>query len=311
MILGFLKNNLLLKILSLLFAILIWFVVAKEEKSILPLTVPLELKNLPQNLIISGNYPSKIDLKIQGTKSLLDNLAPGDVAIALDISKSNIGENRFFLRNENVKHPFGTEILLIEPSIIKIDVQKKIQRIIPVKANLEGQPKKGFRVIETVLEPKGVTVIGPENEIKKIKVLRTEPVNIDNLDKNLVKEVTPLIPSPHISPVTTEKIKVRVVINEITITKKLNQIKIRIFPSDYKIDYNPKDLDVVVEGPQSVINGLDNSKVSAEINISKLEPSSKDYKLTPALKFDPQVPETVTVKKMIPATIDVRIYSKK
>ena len=86
--LAFLKKNLLLKIFSFLFAVFIWFIVTKEEKSILTLTVPLELKNLPHNLIISDNYPGKIDLRVQGSKSLLANLFVGTAFQILDILES-------------------------------------------------------------------------------------------------------------------------------------------------------------------------------------------------------------------------------
>lgn len=308
---GFLKKNLLLKILSLLFALLIWFIVTKEEKSILQLTAPLELRNLPYNLIISNNYPSKIDLRIQGSKSTLTNLAAGDVTVSLDISKGNIGKNRFFLRIENVKHPFGTEILLIEPSIIPINIQKKLQKIIPLRLKIEGKPKKGFKVTETNLEPKWVTVVGPEKEIEKIKEIKTETINVDNQHQTLTKEVSPIITSPRISLVTTEKIRAEVKIKEIDITRKLSKVPIKIIPSDFKMDYNPKTVEVILKGPQSIIRGLDNTQIIAEINITGLAPASKDYKLTPHLKFTSQVPKSVMVKRIIPPTIDVRIYSKK
>lgn len=309
--LGFLKKNLLLKILSLLFAILIWFIVTKEEKSILQLTVPLELKNLPYNLIISNIYPGKIDLRIQGSKSTLANLATGDVTVSLDISKGQIGKNRFFLRTENVKHPFGTEILMIEPPIIPINIQKKLQKIIPLRLNIEGKPKKGFKVAETNLEPKAVTVAGPEKEIEKIKEIKTETINVDNQNQTFTKEVSPIITSPRISLVTTEKIRAEVKIEEIDITRKFSNIPIKIIPPDFKVDYNPKTVDIILNGPPSIINSLDNAQIIVEINIAELEPAPKDYKLTPHLKFTSQVPKTVIVKKIIPTSIDLRIYSKK
>ncbi|HUU50707.1 MAG TPA: CdaR family protein [Nitrospinota bacterium] len=309
--LGFLKKNLLLKILSLLFAILIWFIVTKEEKSILQLTVPLELKNLPYNLIISNISPGKIDLRIQGSKSTLANLATGDVTVSLDISKGQIGKNRFFLRTENVKHPFGTEILLIEPSIIPINIQKKLQKIIPLRLNIEGKPKEGFKVAETNLEPKAVTVAGPEKEVEKIKEIKTETINVDNQNQTFTKEVSPIITSPRISLVTTEKIRAEVKIEEIDITRKFSNIPIKIIPPDFKVDYNPKTVDIILNGPPSIINSLDNAQIIVEINIAELEPTPKDYKLTPHLKFTSQVPKTVIVKKIIPTSIDLRIYSKK
>jgi YbbR domain-containing protein len=307
---AFLRKNLLLKILSVLFAILIWFIVTKEEKSILTLTVPLELKNLPNNLIISNNYPGKIDLRIQGSKSMLADLTLGDVSVSLELSKSQIGKGRYFIRSENVKHPFGTEILLIDPSIIRLDVQKKIEKMIPVLLNVKGKPKKGYQIIGTDANPKEIAVIGPENEIDKIKRIMTEPIDVENKDKTFSAEVPLIILSSHISFLTTEKIKAEIQIGEMNIARKLSNIPVKIIPSDFKIDFNPKTIDVILEGPQSVVNGLDKTKISAEIDISKLDPSPKDYKLSPVIEFGQKKPKTITIKKITPSTVDVRIYSK-
>ena len=307
---AFLRKNLLLKILSVLFAILIWFIVTKEEKSILTLTVPLELKNLPNNLIISNNYPGKIDLRIQGSKSMLADLTLGDVSVSLDLSKNQIGKGRYFIRSENVKHPFGTEILLIDPSIIRLDVQKKTEKMIPVLLNVKGKPKKGYQIIGTAANPKEIAVIGPENEIDKIKRIMTEPIDVENKDKTFSTEVPLIILSSHISFLTTEKIKAEIQIGEMNIARKLSNIPVKIIPSDFKIDFNPKTIDVILEGPQSIINGLDKTKISAEIDISKLDPSPKDYKLLPAIEFGQKKPKTITIKKTTPSTVDVRIYSK-
>lgn len=307
---AFLRKNLLLKILSLLFAILIWFIVTKEEKSILTLTVPLELKNLSNNLIISNNYPGKIDLRIQGSKSVLGDLTLGDVSVSLDLSKSQIGAGRYFIRSENVKHPFGTEILLIDPSIIRLNVQKKIEKMVPVLLNIKGKPKKGYQITGTTADPKAITVVGPEKEIETIKRIVTEPIDVENKDKTFSTEVPLIILSSHISFLTTDKIKAEIQIGETDIARKLSNISVKIVPSNFKIDFNPKTIDIILEGPQSTINGLDAKKISAEIDISRLDPSPKDYKLVPVIEFAQKKLKNVTVKKIIPATVDVRIYSK-
>jgi len=307
---SFFRKNLLLKILSILFAVLMWFIVTKEEKSILTMTVPLELKNLSNNFIISNNYASKIDLRIQGTKSILADIASGDIAVSLDVAKSRLGENRFFLRPENVKHPFGTEILLIEPSIIKLNVQKKIQKIVPVKLKIEGKPKEGYQIVETSLEPKTVPVIGPEDEVSKIEEAVTESVNVKDRDKSFTVELPLMITSSHISFSAVEKIKAEIRIREINISKKLDNIPVIIMPANYKIDYNPKTVEVILEGPQSAINALDSKKITAEVDISKLEPSPKDYRLTPELRLNSKPLKGFTIQKMTPPAVDVRIYSK-
>ncbi len=56
---GTLKRNRLLKLLSLLLAIALWFAVSGEERTETSLNMTLEMVNLHKNLMVTSEVPSR------------------------------------------------------------------------------------------------------------------------------------------------------------------------------------------------------------------------------------------------------------
>jgi len=64
-------QNILLKALSLFTAIVLWIIVSGERDTEWPYLIPLELKNIPADLVITNDIPEFLDVKIQGAKSFM------------------------------------------------------------------------------------------------------------------------------------------------------------------------------------------------------------------------------------------------
>ena len=57
-------NNWGLKLLSLLFAIFLWYFVVGEDKVDIKVFIPIEIVNLPRDLVISNEYKKQLDVTI-------------------------------------------------------------------------------------------------------------------------------------------------------------------------------------------------------------------------------------------------------
>ncbi len=68
-------KNLTLKLVALILAIIIWFLVVGEQKSEVRLTVPLELRNLPTDLEITQSV-SQVEITLRGFSSFVKRLTP-------------------------------------------------------------------------------------------------------------------------------------------------------------------------------------------------------------------------------------------
>jgi len=66
-----LRQNLYLKLFSILLAIVCWFVVSGEEVSLKDFAVPLEYANLPRSLDLSGRVTDTVAVRLRAPEPIL------------------------------------------------------------------------------------------------------------------------------------------------------------------------------------------------------------------------------------------------
>ena len=116
----FLRNwvfhNWHLKLFALLTAFLLWSMYTSEPAAEVGFTVPLEIRNVPASMEISGDIPSQVRLRVRGRSSLLRRLSAADLGITVDLSGSKPGEIRIELTPDMVETPYGATVVRIAPA---------------------------------------------------------------------------------------------------------------------------------------------------------------------------------------------------
>ena len=82
---GILVRNIGWKLLSLTLALVLWIVVAREPELHASISIPIEFKNLPEELDISSTVPDRIHVEIRGPAGRLSRDYLADLALVLDL----------------------------------------------------------------------------------------------------------------------------------------------------------------------------------------------------------------------------------
>src|SRR5210317_1929815 len=98
-------ENLLLKVLAFVFALILWFFVMGEQKLEKGYPAPLELRNVPKGLIVTSEVPSLIDVRISGPRTVLLNLSPSDLDVNVDLKGLAPGVTSFKRLDEQLRLP--------------------------------------------------------------------------------------------------------------------------------------------------------------------------------------------------------------
>src|SRR3954462_10382475 len=109
-----------LKVLAIALAVVLWLTVSGEHVVERNLRVPLEFRNIPPQLEITGDTPSTVDVRLRGSSAVLGRLDPGEVVAVLDLSGGRPGPRLFHLRNDQVRAPFGDEVAQVVPSTVSL-----------------------------------------------------------------------------------------------------------------------------------------------------------------------------------------------
>ena len=167
-----------LKILSIVLAALIWLVVSGEQIVERALRIPLEFTNLPPELEFVGDTPDVVDVRVRGSSGALSRVATGELVAVLDLRSARAGRRLFHLASNDVRAPFGIEVVQISPSNISVTLESSASKIVPVVPELDGDPRDGYVVGTVAADPATVEVSGPASAVERLTHAITEPVSI-------------------------------------------------------------------------------------------------------------------------------------
>jgi YbbR domain-containing protein len=178
-----------IKLLSLILSVSLWFYVTSKGKTEMTLTVPLELRNIPQNMAVVGNVTGSLDVRVQGQERVLRDITVGKkVYGSLDLSLAKIGENIVPISPDNIRRPSGVTVMHISRSEVKVRLEPLVRKTFRLKPVLYGLPAAGYQVRRIVVAPPRITAEGPESVIRTLERLQTMPIDIQGATEGLTVE---------------------------------------------------------------------------------------------------------------------------
>lgn len=170
-----LTNNLLLKILSLVIAFSLWFVVINiddpvDEKSFSNIKINMINTNVltDQNKVYEVIGDTDIvRVKVEARRSLLDNLSSSDIVAEADFSKvseNDTVEIKFYSLRSN------DEINNITGAIdkVKLNIENKKSKRLTLRTETVGEPEEGYIVGTPNMDQNRVEISGPESVISRV-----------------------------------------------------------------------------------------------------------------------------------------------
>lgn len=199
--LKWLTENFWWKVLSLVIAFLLWWVVASEPELSVFVTVPLTYKNLPDELEISAEPVNSISLELRGPSGELRNL--GDTgtlrpAIIVDMAGVRSGERTFPIGDGNVRLARGVRLIRAIPSEARFEFERRATRNVKVVPRFSGEGANGYSVERFSVEPARLQVVGPTSRVERITSVVTDPLNVASADGTSRFRVNAFVEDPYV-----------------------------------------------------------------------------------------------------------------
>src|SRR5439155_13761980 len=100
------------------------------------------------------------------------------------------GRRLYQVTPEQVRAPFGVEIVQVTPPSIALVFERSASRQVPVVPAVEGVPAPGFTVGKPTSNPKTVEVVGPESAVARVTEALTEPVSVAGARQTVTETVS-------------------------------------------------------------------------------------------------------------------------
>jgi YbbR domain-containing protein len=178
-----------IKLVSLGLSLTLWFFVTSKGKTEMTLTVPLELRNIPQNMAVVGNVAGSLEVRVQGQERVLRDITAADKLVGIiDLSLAKVGENTVHISPDDIKRPADVTVTHMSLSEIRVKLEplvRKTFRLLPV---LHGTPAAEHRLAKIVIVPPRITVEGPESLMAALTRLQTMPIDINDAKETMTVE---------------------------------------------------------------------------------------------------------------------------
>lgn len=203
-------ENIFAKLFSVLIASLLWVALVDEPELIETVTVPVEYRNLASNLDLSPDAPGQIQLQVRGSRSRLNDVSAERTNIVLDLKAMTQPSIRTFtIQETSINLPPTVTLLRSMPSQLRVKLERRLYKELPVKVEFESPLPSNIKVISTEIVPAVIKVVGPESRIKLATFIATEPINLN--DTSILKPflVHVLLADPELSIVGSAQVTIR------------------------------------------------------------------------------------------------------
>lgn len=191
-----------LRAVALALAVASWVFITSERTEGTTETVEttiepsIQYNNPVGNDLIVLNPVLRAQVRLRGATSLISALNPAQVSIVVDLREAQLGSFEVPLGPRNVVRPQGLDVLLIEPNLLQLEVDRVTSEVKPVIPRLDGEPAAGAVALTPEVVPPAVLVRGPESILAEIDSLTTRPVLLDGHALEFEERVVVVSPSP-------------------------------------------------------------------------------------------------------------------
>ena len=291
-----------LKVLSFGVALLLWMVIAGDQTVERGLRVPLELQQFPAGLELQGEPPALVDVRVRGASDALSRVAPGDIVAVLDLRGARLGRRLFQLTTEQVRAPFGLEVVQVAPATIVLGFEPAAVKRLPVIPSLDGDPAPGYVVGTKTVDPPTVEVTGPESAVNQATEAVTDSVELEGATADVTQDVTVglLDPVLRVKGPRTATVRVQVRPGSRERIVKNRPVRMRDLPANLTAQATPSSVDVTIRGSREGLGKVDPEQVVPFVDLKGL--GAGDYALAVHVDVLPEAglarvePETVQVR---------------
>ncbi|MBY0504348.1 MAG: hypothetical protein K2X03_10575 [Bryobacteraceae bacterium] len=215
-----LTDHFLWKLLSLALAAMLWIAVVDEPELTANVTAPVEFSNLAAGLDLGADVPDKVVLQLRGPRSRLALATGPRSAVVLNLlSQARPGERTFTVQELNLNLPKGVELVRAVPSQIRVVLENRLRKDVPVTLRFAGPPPVGYRVRWSQVLPERIGIVGPERHVREIEAIETDALDFGQFRGNPEKAaevmLNAFVSDPLVSLATPSQIRARVQLEKI------------------------------------------------------------------------------------------------
>lgn len=289
-------------------ALLLWFHVATDKTYEHSERFPLEISNIPEQLLLAEKLPQEVQVTIRGKGKELLKLIMGETkSVRIDAGEFTRGETDYVIRPEQIPLPEGLELrvtAVLPPKSLKIKLDYPMEKELKVQPNIKVLPAAGFEQVgELHYNPGEVLISGPRMWLRNLKVIGTEEKVIEDVRGPISDQIDLIMPEGYNVSLSEQKINYSVNVEKV-VEKEFTGLPVEPVgvPRRAEVLLRPDSIGVTVSGVQSIIDQMSPESIRVTVDCTKA--SRKDTAKFPVAV---ELPAEVRLMRTKPDSIAVLI----
>lgn len=229
------------------------------------LLVPVSFTSVPSNLIVTSPATENLQIRIKGDPELVDLVESMNLEYSVDLFtelssdpagfRSGIEPGLYTIPmiEKRIGLPREAMIVDINPSHIRVDLERKAVKILPVKVSYSGKPARGHVALPAGTEPDTVRVEGAESAVGELESISTKPVELNRTDTTFKTKVPLDIEESSITP-STRIVTAMVPVKEKLVSRSFDGLEVKMKNALYPCSIVPPGISIQVKGPYDLVN---------------------------------------------------------
>jgi len=263
--LGWAISNPLMKVMSLVLAVVTWLYVQGDEVHVGVIKAPV-VWSLPAGLVSVEPLPKTITMDVRGTRAAIRFAQEKVVRVPVDLNEVGMGEHALEFGSFPASGlPPSVEVLALQPKSLRFTLDELALRKVAIKPALVGEPEPGFEVREVTFDPPVVDIQGPRTTVDALRHVSTQPLDVSRLRDDVTTEIS--LDLPRSVTMQAEVVPVATILVVPTMERRvLSGVQVHVWS---RYDYVPEEqrVEVTLEGPTSELQGVTAEQVVAFVHL--------------------------------------------
>jgi len=260
-------SNFGLKVLALTIAVGLWIAGHRDiERAI---EVAVGFRNIPADLMLLDSRIDYVVLRFNGPRTLVSTLDPDDLKLSLDLAGAKSGALSYPLSAASFNIPRGVTVARITPPVVHLRLEPVVRRTLPVIVKLAGKPSAGYRIGLVTPQPANVSVAGPAEEVGRLKVEETVPVEVDE-GRGVVKRKVRLSDDGKPLSFSPDQVEITVTLEEEESVREFAAVAVRAKDFSGAFTVTPPSVSLRLSGAKSLLDKLELKGDEVYLNLKGL-----------------------------------------
>lgn len=265
-----LTNNLGLKILALLFALILWMAVVNldDPTKNRPFTIAVTIENESAVTAMNKYYEiekdsTNVTFNVFGSRSIIDRLSSSDFKATADMSQLIQGEEENVVPVEITALRYGSQLTISKRTQqIKVNLEDLMSATFVIQAAAQGNPAEGYVLGDMEVTPNLLKISGPKTVVSQIESVKAV-LDISGMSTEITGRAVPVLLGEDGEEIDTT----RLTMNLTTVTVKVDILPEKTVPVKANYSGSPADgfeviavetepAEITIKGKSDILNAI-------------------------------------------------------